>query len=469
MAAQLEEDIERRELQDQAYFQRYAGGVGGFSAGFDRVRGQEIDTVPDAGADIAQWIPSGVRRNLVNAYVWTADGGFLVESNQVTGHREESMGGNMSLSAVFGAKVHAGPIEVEALAGGHVRLASYKTQVETQSFGLSVNAVGEGADVTGLDDTPTYPGEKVDAYRFKTFYLAPDGRNFDDFFSQVVDQSWLAGDAADAIALRQAQNSPGQPWRVRHIVTYVSRAGAPAEGDPGPSGNPHGTDQAPAPDAAPPSVVLTEVPNPTANDVTNGLLRGRVLGLDRAASKVAVFVLQEPDGWAIQGPLVDIEADGSLTTATIAGDGVAACVVPSGFTAGSGTLPVGPGVPLAMAASASVDGRTQTAQVRIVRATATGDTVAVSGVATMVDPDGDWVVAVYAGPADEASYPTLVTTAPVSADGTWGPITVPSNAPRLGTVLSLDSAAGQVGDLFPEAPTFGAGIGAVAMTIVLLS
>ncbi len=66
---------------------------------------------------------------------------------------------------------------------------------------------------------------KVDAYRFKTFYLDSSERNFEDLFGKVVDPIWLTSDHPNAVALSQANQSDKKPpcWRVFHRVTFVSR------------------------------------------------------------------------------------------------------------------------------------------------------------------------------------------------------------------------------------------------------
>jgi hypothetical protein len=90
---------------------------------------------------------------------------------------------------------------------------------------LAVDLSGvESRGITKLDDTPCMPGEKVDRYRFMTFYLEPATRNFEDFFRTVVDPEWLISNDEEARALRQTQaGRPNKCWRVLHRVTYVER------------------------------------------------------------------------------------------------------------------------------------------------------------------------------------------------------------------------------------------------------
>jgi hypothetical protein len=78
--------------------------------------------------------------------------------------------------------------------------------------------------ITDFRDNPIVPGEKVDRYRFMSFYLEGSTQNFQDFFTYVVDPEWLASNDEEARALRQTQSGkPNKTWRVLHRVTYVER------------------------------------------------------------------------------------------------------------------------------------------------------------------------------------------------------------------------------------------------------
>jgi len=131
--------------------------------------------------------------------------------------------------------------DVTAKAGAHLELEVKKTRASETSFALDVQA-GPERDITVADATGArsrQPG-KVDAYRFISFYLAPQTGFHDLFFTQVVDPIWLkqSGDR-NAAALRQAYQPAKRPacWRVFHRVTYVSRVLPPlAQGPAAPAG-----------------------------------------------------------------------------------------------------------------------------------------------------------------------------------------------------------------------------------------
>jgi len=181
------------------------------------------------------------KRNIVNTYVWTADGGFYEEETATTDTRTESASGSFSFTSsqsisggmdlkVFGIGVG---MEMEASMSGGLSVTRTRDRESEKSFGLDVELDVPGdlqryqrdPDGDWVADGNNHPG-KVDAYRFKTFYLDSDKRNYEDLFGKVIDPLWLAeSNAPPAVALRQAQNADKKPacWRVFHRVTFVSR------------------------------------------------------------------------------------------------------------------------------------------------------------------------------------------------------------------------------------------------------
>jgi hypothetical protein len=99
-----------------------------------------------------------------------------------------------------------------------------KTERRSRGIELHVDLSGvESRGVTDYNDYPALPGEKVNRYRFMSFYLEGSTDHFKDFFQYVVDPEWLAGNSEEARALRQARGKPNKAWRVLHRVTYVER------------------------------------------------------------------------------------------------------------------------------------------------------------------------------------------------------------------------------------------------------
>ncbi|WP_353315093.1 LamG-like jellyroll fold domain-containing protein [Shimia sp. NS0008-38b] len=168
------------------------------------------------------------KRNLVNNYVWDADGGMHVESQSFANSTQHTIGGAFSMKGGLGGSgdfFFSGlGTSLEGQATFKLEQTMTKTEKHTDGFGLSVSLSGvESTGITDHDDYPLHPGEKVDRYRFMSFYLDGCTKNFNDFFDYVVDPEWLASNDEEARALRQAQGKANKTWRVLHRVTYVER------------------------------------------------------------------------------------------------------------------------------------------------------------------------------------------------------------------------------------------------------
>jgi hypothetical protein len=182
------------------------------------------------------------KQNVVNTYVWTADGGFFAETTETMVMKQETSGGTFSFSGEVGAAIgvdfSVGGVDVSlgfsAMLGGSVNLTKTKTKESENAFRIDVEADVPG-DLQAYDEdlnriydsdgNPVIVPGKVDAYRFMTFYLEPRNDNFDAFFNTVVDPIWLQGSHPNALAMKQAQQASKKPpcWRVMHRVTFVSR------------------------------------------------------------------------------------------------------------------------------------------------------------------------------------------------------------------------------------------------------
>ncbi|MGW7584459.1 LamG-like jellyroll fold domain-containing protein [Kitasatospora sp. NPDC054768] len=182
-------------------------------------------------------------RDLVNTYVWTAQGGFFAETTEATDAVTETTAGSYTFHGSAGGYMDFAfslidlgwGLHMDASVGGGFSTTRAKGRDASRSFGLDVQCAPSGdLQRRGTDGKLVYdaagrpvlvPG-KVDAYRFLTFYLGGTSANFDDFYRKVVDPIWLQGSGApDAAALRQARQSSAKPpcWRILHRVTYVSR------------------------------------------------------------------------------------------------------------------------------------------------------------------------------------------------------------------------------------------------------
>jgi len=168
------------------------------------------------------------KRNIVNTYVWDADGGLRTEAQSFANTVEHTIGGSFSMSAGLGGGFeYEGGLVVELTAQATVNMTQTMSKTETRSKGFELNIDLSGMEnkgVTDYKDNPILPGEKVDRYRFMSFYLESSTQHFQDFFNYVVDPEWLQSNDEEARALREVQaGKPNKTWRVLHRVTYVER------------------------------------------------------------------------------------------------------------------------------------------------------------------------------------------------------------------------------------------------------
>lgn len=119
--------------------------------------------------------------------------------------------------------------ELKARGTFHLTQTLTKTERRSKGFALNVELrTGfrglESTGITDADDRPILPGEKVNRYRLKSFYLEGGVQHFHDFFNYVVDPEWLISNSEEARALRQTKaGKANKTWRVLHRVTYVER------------------------------------------------------------------------------------------------------------------------------------------------------------------------------------------------------------------------------------------------------
>lgn len=168
------------------------------------------------------------KRNIVNTYVWDADGGLRTEQQSFASTAEHMIGGSFSVDGALGYEgqfnVMGVKAELTAMANMSFTQTMNKTRSTSKGIELNVDLSGvESIGITNHDDEPILPGEKVDRYRFMTFYLEGSTQNFHDFWSYVVDPEWLRTNGEEARALRQAMGKANKAWRVLHRVTYVER------------------------------------------------------------------------------------------------------------------------------------------------------------------------------------------------------------------------------------------------------
>jgi len=169
------------------------------------------------------------KRNIFNTYVWDGDGGLRSEAQSFANTVEHTIGGSFNRNEGLGfeGKYGMGGFKAELTLQSTGNLTQTMSKTDARSKGFQLNVKLDGLEYKGLtdyNDNPILPGEKVDRYRFMSFYLEGSTKNFQDFFNYVVDPEWLQSNGEEARALRQAQaGNPNKAWRVLHRVTYVER------------------------------------------------------------------------------------------------------------------------------------------------------------------------------------------------------------------------------------------------------
>lgn len=243
----IQQRIEQSEKNLEAYYMRQ--NVKGLRRRSEKGGLQE--SLPDfPGYDTARKLS---KRNLVGTAVWNAESGKFTSVSEDLGVRDESFGSSYQDNLQQGYRgsaefAYAGVglfTELDALWGQSLNIRAEKSKEDSSGFSmdLTVNTdtwlqtfmfpdaqtdepAEEYRDFDGYQGVPT-PG-KVDGYRFNTYYLAPNERNTHHFYRNVVRPDWLyTSNSPDAIALREAMNTPNSAWRCFHRVTYVSRVKEP--------------------------------------------------------------------------------------------------------------------------------------------------------------------------------------------------------------------------------------------------
>ncbi|MDB9404432.1 hypothetical protein PN470_09050 [Microcystis sp. CS-574] len=131
------------------------------------------------------------KRNIVNTYVWDADGGLRTEAQSFANTVEHTIGGAFAMNAGLGVdssfSVLGVDVELTAQATVNLTQTMSKTEARSKGFQLNVDLSGlEYKGITDYNDRPIMPGEKVDRYRFMSFYLEGSTNHFHDFFRTLA-------------------------------------------------------------------------------------------------------------------------------------------------------------------------------------------------------------------------------------------------------------------------------------------
>lgn len=242
----LKNKIQKAEKELETYYSQFNAANKGRKAYFPSESSLELTEQEE--------LKKKMRRNLVNTYVWTADGGLFAETQQTMEVQSETSGGTYEFTGKGGidlginfaiAKV-AASFELSALFVGQHKLNISKSKESKTSFQLGVSLGKVERDIFMRDEDkivlldksdpkrpkPIKHPYKVDAYRFMSFFLEENSDHFDLFFNKIVDPIWIEqSDDPAAQALREARQEGKKPacWRIMHRVTYVSRVLPPLD------------------------------------------------------------------------------------------------------------------------------------------------------------------------------------------------------------------------------------------------
>ena len=260
-AQRLDRDIERREKERLAFSDNFSvnlvdvvTGIGAAPLDEDATETEDIagdvETVVDqlSGRSLptahtaftrekwakreAEILNRAAKRNIVNRYVWDADGGLRTESQSFATAIEQHYGSSVALGLQLGIEaqgsftaIAGAAFELSYLATTDLTMSLTKSESARNVFALDVDMSGvERSGVTDFRDRPLLAGEKVDRYKFASYYLEGSVEHFHHFFDEVVDHEWLASNDEEARALRAVDRShPTRPWRVVHRVGAVER------------------------------------------------------------------------------------------------------------------------------------------------------------------------------------------------------------------------------------------------------
>ena len=204
---ELEARIKNREERIKAFYNNYSSHA--------------FQTIPA--------LESISRRNIINEYEWTATAGARSKEVSFANSASESHGGSFSFLGMGGISMGGGifdAYEVNVMAGAHIEKNFTKNEESSTAFELQVESDVERAGIVGhgLEPIQEEGGiRKVDHFKWKTAYLAPDESSFYDFYDRVVDPEWLQSNTAGSNRLRGARNRANKVWRTRHFVSFVSR------------------------------------------------------------------------------------------------------------------------------------------------------------------------------------------------------------------------------------------------------
>jgi hypothetical protein len=261
----LKTQIEREQEERSSYYEQFdASGIGKrtedlhFSAedagnASSDLAGVISSSDSDEIQNYQQWKREIAQTNLVNSYVWTADGGLYAEEEQLAATRRESFGGSYHFVGKTGFHGDFDFVisnvgffsQLDAMVGGHIDVTVSKQKSEGASFGLVSDVAGEGF-LNARSDTPWQTTKEVSTEVAQEWVMdmnedhvvpaALEGvfKNYGLIISQLAVESkpstnsstWFCVDGFDTKVCKITQN-------VLSVASSGTPSGAPVGTSPG--------------------------------------------------------------------------------------------------------------------------------------------------------------------------------------------------------------------------------------------
>jgi hypothetical protein len=160
----------------------------------------------------------GIETDTQMRYGCNNDAHFVMNFNSMFNPNNQS-----GLNLVIGSDGLVYSIVPSVSSGAGLPISDNVDDSQTYTQPQPAYTTGNADGLTGALEPYDRPG-KTKLFRTYAFFLQPKQENADDFWSTVIDQTWLTNSTeADADAMRSAFGNQSLPWRLLYRVTYSER------------------------------------------------------------------------------------------------------------------------------------------------------------------------------------------------------------------------------------------------------
>jgi hypothetical protein len=160
----------------------------------------------------------GIETDTQMRYACNNDAHFVMNFNSMFNPNNQS-----GLNLVIGSDGLVYSIVPSVSSGAGLPISDNVDDSQTYTQPQPAYTTGNADGLTGALEPYDRPG-KTKLFRTYAFFLQPKQENADDFWSTVIDQTWLTNSPeADADAMRSAFGNISVPWRLLYRVTYSER------------------------------------------------------------------------------------------------------------------------------------------------------------------------------------------------------------------------------------------------------